>query len=365
MTRVETSAQAVGRHADGAADCGTLGTPTRVAVPMLKSTCTAELRQNAVVIHNGPFDLCLSAQHRPATGALRRLVERSPDPTAMISTLEVLLGCDRDGACRALELLTRAGVVVEHPAARPALLDGAYVAYRLIDHYRIEARRLWLDHDLFGALLEPAARAVAVGLLLETYFVVRNANWTSVAVLAQAMTRRQRQLLEDFFIEERGHAADLAAALTSLGFEVDALEIAHPAAQTLLYNQFFYTAGHRSTDHFAVGLIIPEVRLMPPGAVHSAGQPPEVIDRIAEVHRLPRRVIDAFRAHSDVDLDAGHGELPVQLLAEHGCLVREWVDDLAMTLQLGMQAFAVFLDGVMRRYASGGCGLATGPVVEV
>jgi len=250
-----------------------------------------------------------------------------------------------------IEKLVRTGVIVDHEERKA--LEGEYVAYRLIDEYRSMVQQAWSKNSLFGVLRSDGNRDVAIGFLLETYFLVRSAQWTAVPALSHALSNEQRALLEDFYFEEKGHAESLRLAFSHIGIDPAILKVALPAPETEALSRHFYSCAQMSIAAFSASLIVPEVGELPNGVTWNGATPKSLIDRLVEVQKLPNELIEPFRHHESENDNLSHAELPVRLLSECGFFSRSQVKDLMRVMYYTVEAYHLYFSGILRRYRDG------------
>ncbi|MEV5979569.1 iron-containing redox enzyme family protein [Streptomyces sp. NPDC052114] len=309
----------------------------------LKPGCTVQAQEGYLYVDNGPFRVRIApaaAVPAPALDALR-----SSEPGSLYRGLIELTG-GRAAARRVAGALVRAGVVIEHPQRRGDWVAGEYLGHRLVDTFRLTAHHTWRNNPLVGALRRGGDRGLELGFLLESYFMVRNADWSAPAVLGHWLTPRQRTLFEEFYNEESGHSELMADAFADAGLDPEAVRRAHPAPETLAYGTYFFAAGHQSPAHFATSLIVPEVPENP--TKQSAAAVTDILDLLELV---PDSLVQSFRAHGEIDDAAEHRGLPVDLLAECGPVPRDLAAELFVTLRQGVFGLDALLRGVHDRYA--------------
>jgi hypothetical protein len=320
--------------------------------PVIKPTCELFAEDAALCVRNGPFEIRIGSSTALADRMLDAITERPLRPDSLAESLAEIIGGTLDDGREAVAALIRVGAVVEHPELRPSVVNGEYLGYRLTDTFRQRAHDIWGRNTLLRALGRGNQRSLAIGFLLESYYVIREANWTAAAVLGQAMTGNQRRELEEFFHEEAEHSELMADAFATVGLDPHTVRRGIATPESRLYNQFFFGCGHLSPAHFAASIIVPEVRELPPGTGYKSGASPRLItDVIENDHGVPKELLDSFRAHEDIDDEADHGFVPVLLLAEYGYISRELAAELFSILELGIHSFNEFLNGIERRYA--------------
>lgn len=332
----------------------------RVRLPGLKRACEVAQGDGCLVMNNGPFRITVPTVRPFVAEDLTGLYNEEGTTSSLATTLGSLTGLDIDRAEELVVDLIRSGVVVEHPKADRSEFDGAYVGYRLVDTFRVRLDEQLRGNELLTMLQNRPYTELAVGFLLETYFVIRAANWTAPAVLGHAMTPRQRASLEDFFFEERDHAELMADAFATVGIDPADLRRSYAAPESCYYTYLFYAFGHMSVAHFATAIIMPEVPQLP----NVNSQARCVLSMMEQQHGIPRQLLDCFRTHSDVDLDADHGLLPVQLLAEEHSINAPTVEHLFDVLRLITAGYVSHLDGIVRRYRGDGQRLWSAPIGE-
>ncbi len=317
-----------------------------VTHPWLKPSCGLERLPDALTIRNGPFKLTLPAR-ADADVALERIRNEAGDRDAVASALCELTGKDPAAVQLLITDLVKGGVLLQHPNAEDRWFAADYIAYRLVDTYRTTLPAQLQATALSETLSAPDGRTVAVGLLLETYYFVRTAAWTSGSVLGRPMTDVQRRLLDAFFIEERDHAEAMAPAFRQLGLDEDEVRRGVASVENRLYQNVFYACGHRSAAHFAAALIVPEVPQHPAG---THGPTTDVLDMAQRLHGIPDGVARVFREHAAMDLTEDHGALPIRVISAEQAIGRNTATDLFRALRLAQDAYVLYLAGIVRHY---------------
>jgi len=320
-----------------------------IDLPSLKPSCIISQGNSALFVENGPFRISVPTVRSITVEDRLGLYNDAAQADSLARTLASLTGRDIEQADALVVDLIRSGAVIEHQKADRRHLDGTYVGYRLVDTFRIRHNEFVDRNLLLKALRGEANRDLAIGYLLEIYFVIRAANWTAPAVLGHAMTLRQRELLESFFMDERDHSELMAEAFSTVDIDPNELRRSFPTAESAFYNHLFYAFGHMSVAHFATSIIMPEVPAFP-----TAIDAPSDLDLLRNVHGVPDALVDAFESHGDIDAECEHGLVPVMLLAEEGRLASGRVEQLFDVLRLIMSGYFSYLDGVVRRYGNGG-----------
>lgn len=227
-------------------------------------------------------------------------------------------------------------------------MPGAYVACRLVDTFRREFPSIVGGAPLLRDLAAGPNPGLALGFLLETYFVVRAASWSAQPVFRHDMTPIQREALEAFRASESGHGELLVRGFAAAGLEPGALRTAQEAVETMAYSHAYGAFAWQGVPEFAAALVLPEVRVL--GADTSrAGV--DVLDLLEREHGVPQAVIRTFRAHDDDDVEGDHAGLPSTLLAEDRALSGARVERLFVVLRQMMDLYRGHLDAVHRRYA--------------
>jgi hypothetical protein len=317
--------------------------------PVIKRSCSITHERSSLRIQNGPFEIRIELPAEPDRAALDLLERRPAEPDGLRRAFAMLLGTDRATAQAAVDEMTRAGIIVEHPSHAPPLYSGEYIAYRLIDTFRCRSYDTLGTSELMMKLKAGGQRELAIGFLLENYFVIASARWTATAVLSHWMTRTQRQLLEEFFTEEAGHGELLAGAFAAVDLDPALVREAEATAETKLYQRYFYSSGGLSVAHFAAAIIIPEVRDDPKGTLLPGGNSENSVGIMAR-NGIPDALVEAFKKHEHLDEETEHSSLPVRLLEEHGAVPPELARALLATTNLGIDTFELFLRGILRRY---------------
>ncbi|MER5266935.1 hypothetical protein ABTZ99_33060 [Actinosynnema sp. NPDC002837] len=337
-----------------------------VDTPVLKSTAKAVLRDGGLLIVDGAFEYRCPIAH-PAVEAVEALNNREFRRLAMVEALATLRGGDLGSGVEAVTALVKSGLVVEHPAGNRRFHNAEYIGYRLIDAFRQWAPRLWNDNPLIRALRAGGRRDLGMGLMLETFFVVRAAHWTAPSVLAHDLTADQRRALREFFDEEADHSALMARDFAHLDIDPAQLGTAQSTPESILFNNYFFAMGHHSPAHFAASLIIPEVpeAVADPDSrkIDPEGRPRDVLDLLEFRNDIPAAALAGFRAHGAIDEGAEHAMMPVRVLAEEHVISVERTRVLASVVAQGVVAYDQFLHGIHRRYDAWDGRLVLGPVL--
>ncbi|WP_152514097.1 heme oxygenase-like domain-containing protein [Nocardiopsis valliformis] len=310
--------------------------------PRIKPGVFLSCENSTVSFKNGPFEVSFEARDK-VPGEL-------PNPgTSSVnlrSWLYSVLGTDSPEAIAGfIQKLVAQGVIIE--SAPLDAFDGEYVGYRLVDYYRILINRLLVKNPLMHTLQNGAHKNVQIGVLLETYYMIRNADWTAPAVLGHWLPEQQRKLLQEFFEEESGHGELLADGFASVGLDPDAVRKGVPQPETLSYNLCFYTAANLSPAHFAASIIVPEVPQSPRASVHDNSES----DILSLLTDIPDDLIRCARSHEEIDDDEDHGNLPVELLAVEGALSRDRIASLFEIVHQTTVSLDWLFRGVERHYS--------------
>lgn len=323
-----------------------------IATPCIKPGCRiTQLPPQTLRIENGPFEVLLELPEPASERALRVLDDRPTDPDLFRETLGEVLDADEASVEGAIQSLARLGVVTEHPERPREHYPGEYIAYRLLDRRRLRFLEVAGKHPLCDALAEPGRRDLALGMLLESYFHMRGARQITVAVLARELTARQRELLEDLFLDERTHAEQVVDGFALVGLDPDRVRRALAAPATQLLESFFVACGHRSVATFAAAMMVPEAPMFPPGA-EVVDPLPDLLHLAEHVQGLPGALLAGFRRHAEVNELHRHGDVAVEVLAEAGTFTREQVAGLVATLDYAVDATGLYLSGIEQRYRS-------------
>ncbi|MFF4414289.1 hypothetical protein ACFYY8_17325 [Streptosporangium sp. NPDC001559] len=281
------------------------------------------------------------------TPDLTRLAHGVP-PQQLLSEVGGWLGCGEREARAAVQRLFSTGLLVDPDAARQEHVPGAYVACRLLDVFRRRFPAAVRDAPLLRALAEGPNPGLALGFLVETYFVVRSARWSSEPVFRHDMTGAQRAALEDFRDSESGHGELLLSGFAFAGLDVDVLRRAPEAVETMAYSHAYGAFAWQGVAQFAAALVLPEVPAPRSGGTRSGD---DVLDLLARDHGVPDRLIKVFRAHEDDDVEGDHAGLPALLLSEERHLTPAVVEHLFVVLRQMIDLYRGHLDAVHRRYA--------------
>lgn len=284
------------------------------------------------------------------------LVRSDLDPlTAGLAPVELIdrcrnwFGLDDEQAIAFVEHLFRSGLLVDPEAGALDAVPGLYVACRLVDTFHREFPRVLAGSPLLDAFAGEPARGLALGFLLETYFVVRTARWSAQPVFRHDLTPVQREALRDFDDSESGHGELLLSGFGQIGFDVDRLRWAQEATETLAYSHTYGAWAWQGVAEFAASLVLPEVPMATPGGT---GRGVDVLDLLEDKHGVPSALIRKYRLHDADDVEGDHGNLPGTLLAEEKSLSPAKVAKLFAVLRQTMDLYRSHLDGVHRRYAS-------------
>ncbi len=269
-------------------------------------------------------------------------------PDQLLFDVSDWLGGDEADARTFVQRLFGAGLLVDPEAGLLESVPGSYVACRLLDVFRRLFPRVVRDAPLLRALAAGPNPGLALGLLVETYFVVRAATWSAQPVFRHRMTAAQRAALESFQASESGHGELLLSGFATVGLDADALRTSAEAVETMAYSHAYGAFACHGVAEFAAALVLPEV---PAPRSPGAGAGTDVLDLLASDHRVPGGLIRKFRAHDDDDVEGDHAGIPALLLAEDGGLTPARVDRLFIILRQMIDLYRSHLDGVHRRYA--------------
>lgn len=320
--------------------------------PVFKPTVELLIQANIIRLQNGPFAVELEVPTQSEADYVRVQLATKGNTVSPLDLLDAL-GLDGEAGRVFINGLIERGVVIESPGHHGPW-NGRYVAHRLIDHFRLRSHTIWSQNDFLGAISRcEGGPSLAVGYLLETYFVVRDAFWTAPAVLSHHLTTKQRQLLTEFFTEEGGHGELMADSFELVGLSPKEVRrgIALPSGR--LYNLFHYASGNLSPSHFAVATIVPEVREDPSDVDYGVpGSRRSLMDAFVDEYSLPPELVTMFRQHEGRDEAAEHSNLVVDLLEEEGFLGIERVESLFSFLDQEIYMFDRFLNDIYTKYAN-------------
>ncbi|WP_055497459.1 hypothetical protein [Streptomyces albus] len=307
-------------------------------------TCTVD--GGTVRIQDGTYRAALPARDVPLT-ELARLASGMA-PQELVDGFRGWLGRDEAAALDVIEQLFSTGLLIDPEAGRLPSVPGAYVACRLVDTFRRAFPRVLSGSPLLRDLAGTPHRGLALGLLAETYFVVRAASWTAEPVFRHPMTTAQREALEDFCASESGHGELLLSGFGAAGFDAGALRHGREATETMAYSHAYGAFAWQGVAEFAAALVLPEV---PAHGGDGARPGTDVLDLLQDRHGVPGPLLDAFRAHEAEDVEADHGGLPAALLAQERNLAPARVEHLFAVLHQMLDLYRGHLDAVHRRYA--------------
>ena len=301
--------------------------------------------RGVVRIEDGTYRALFAADTAtlPAVGR----VADGMSPGQLLDCVRDWLGCDEAGARTVVERLFSVGLLVDPEAGRLGSVPGPYVACRLLDVFRRRFPRAVQGAPLLRSLAEGRHPGLALGFLVETYFVVRTAAWTTQPVFRHEMMPVQRRALEDFQASESRHGELLVSGFSAAGFDVDSLRHSPEAVETMAYSHAYGTFAWHGVAEFAAALILPEVPAPRPGG---PGSGVDVLDLLALEHSVPERLMSRFRAHDDEDTEGDHAGLPALLLSEERGLTPARVERLFVVLRQTIDLYRGHLDAVYRRY---------------
>ncbi|GAB3073033.1 hypothetical protein [Nocardioides zeae] len=247
------------------------------------------------------------------------------------------------GAIAAGRYLLENGLLVESRNAQVDQFDAEYIGWRLVASYR----RLIADVVRKSMVLKrlvtgPPDPELAIGLLIETFHVVRSASWTGSAVLDHQMTERQHALLSDFYRVEADHGEMLLGGLAKGPVPVEVIRAERGTAETQNYSKLFAYHARRGVNQFAASLVLPEVSQFPPGLDLQGGR--DLLDCLHHVHGVPGEVLQGFRDHEVDDTEADHANLPVSVIAESGTVSRDEADELFGVVEGTVSAYAAHIE---------------------
>lgn len=269
-------------------------------------------------------------------------------PSELVEDVGGWLGCTEAEARAVIERLFSTGLLVDPDAGRLDLVPGAYVACRLVDAFRREFPGVVRGAPLLQALTAAPNHGLAIGFLLETYFVVRAASWSAQPVFRHGMTAAQREALDAFQASESGHGELLLSGFAAIGFDAEELRRSQEAVETMAYSHAYGAFACQGVSEFAAALVLPEVRALDAG---NARLGIDVLDLLQREHGVSDALVRKFRAHDEDDIEGDHGELPSTLLSEERDLAPRKVEQLFTVLRQMMDLYRGHLDAVHRRYA--------------
>jgi hypothetical protein len=307
-----------------------------VKKPIMKPGCVARLSEgNAVLIENGWRGLVVPCTELPSEVLVRIL---QGDCSSLPGEL--------------LAALVRGGVIIDSDLDNTKFISAEYVAFRLLDRFKDEASPTWNTSSIFHAMMKPGHQCIAIGFLLESYFHIRAANWTAAPVLSGSLTTLQRSLLEQFFVDERGHGEHIYECFSEFGLIPAEVHDALASTETELFERFMYSCASKSATIFAAALIIPEIpELSGDNKSQDGVGNSDLMTLLQEVQEIPLSVCSRFRSHDQDNANLGHESLPIQIISERVAMSRDEMDELFVTMRYAIHAYKGMLDGVVRRYA--------------
>lgn len=310
--------------------------------PVFKKGVLVRNEADKVFIDNGPFQLEFNS-HNDLSGFT---LNEDSTPNQIRDWSQAVLGTEDEGLLSSfVNLLVKQGVVLE--SRQKPSYDGEYVGHRLVDHYRQLLNKLLSVNPLMLELQSGAPKSVQIGVLLETYYMIRNADWTAPAVLGHWLPVDTRKLLQGFFEEESGHGELLAEGFSTVGLDPRKVRAGAPQPETLSYNLCFYSAANLSPAHFAASIIVPEIPQSPRQSVHDNSDQ----DILSLLTDIPQELIDRARSHEEIDDEEDHGSLPVDLLAMEGAFDKEQIFSLFQIVEQTTVSLDWLFRGVLRHYS--------------
>jgi hypothetical protein len=167
----------------------------------------------------------------------------------------------------------------------------------------------------YGMLMRStASQRQLIGYVLEYYCLVRSAPGLIAPALAGATNQGERKILEQFLASELGHDAFLAAALESVGLDVEKLDLLQPLPTTFsICATLGVLAKQHSLSFKAVLFLFEETQ-------HDFVL---AFERRCSELELPKQFTDPLRRHACLNQDGDHDRISERLLDLIGAVDRE------------------------------------------
>lgn len=167
-------------------------------------------------------------------------------------------------------------------------------------------------HRIFSKLSNgTTTRAVALGLLLESYHHVKSSSRHISTAISHATDEKARSLLRKYLVDEHDHDQLFARALEHSGIPGEFLRSAHPTIGTLSLANMLCEIGRRSTLAYISCTSLFEARSS------EADQAEAEFRAICARYEIPTVAADLFVQHFRADLSAGHSSLLRKYVSDH------------------------------------------------
>jgi hypothetical protein len=188
-------------------------------------------------------------------------------------------------------------------------LTGRQLILLVEDRYNRASARTLQRNPFWRAMVErpkDIPDAVYHGMCIENYHLLCRESYFDAPVLSFPSSRRVRELINEFYVEEIGHDRILLQALRSIGLSEEELNASVPLAATMgLCNSLSYWARHD-----------PLFFLTTLGPLEGRDVDVDSFVLAAETKGLPESFVGPIRTHAHINRDSEHGLLTREIFEE-------------------------------------------------
>jgi Iron-containing redox enzyme len=183
---------------------------------------------------------------------------------------------------------------------------------------------------------------LAVGMVIENWHFLFRESYFDAPVLSYVPHTEARLVMNRFFGEEYGHDEILLKSLNAVGLSREDMRDAIPLPQTMaLCNALAYWA-HNDPLFFFTTL----------GLLEGQGLKKDSFIEACERAGLAEEFVEPLRVHSNINIDAGHGNLTREIFRHIPPLDPATVARLRRQTPLFVELYDEFYTGIWRYYAS-------------
>ncbi len=188
---------------------------------------------------------------------------------------------------------------------------------------------------------EPVKDTILYGMAIENWHFLHNESFFDTPILAINTPPRVRTLLLDFFNEEHRHDDYVLDALKSTGLSKTDLVNSVPLPQTVaLISALTYWS--RTDPLFFMATL---------GVLE--GVDVEIDSYVSKllISNLPKEFISSMKAHSDINIKHGHGNLTRTIFNEYQCIQKSDIVRIKAQMPLFLELYDAFFSGIWDYYS--------------
>jgi Iron-containing redox enzyme len=183
---------------------------------------------------------------------------------------------------------------------------------------------------------------LATGMVIENWHFLFRESYFDAPVLSFVSNTVARLEMNKFFSEEYGHDEIMLRSLNSVGLTREDMRDAIPLPETMcLCNGLAYWA-HTDPLFFFATL----------GLLEGQGLETDSFIKACEKAGFPEQFVAPLKTHSNINIDAGHGNLTRELFAHFPVISRIKANQMRKQIPLFVELYDNFYSGVWRYYMS-------------